>query len=559
MDLIDQKFRRIATEERPWSSPAAWSFAGSALLFLGVGGIAVCLPLLVVAIASAAMGLPQRGFPMPYGVATPFFGSLGSALIASAGSLVSGEHPPRHWLIGPLLRAIFQTAGVFGAILAVSTTAIAFTWNRFGVLAATPFRLIFPLGLLALSLALLTGTAGPPLREDGSRPAVVLAGRLLTHIGWSVLILSLLLFAAELGLVMTFRVEKWAADLTVVGALIGPIAVVCGLILTSPRKKLVLFLRRFGNEDINLSIRRAVRWRLGTTYRLITLDDLAFRPASSPPGPKAVAAGTIIAAAALALLTERAIEWVLEVVKTGEAVQTNVWVPGSIDGMEGWYFEIFLYWVGKGAFLVECYIVGLGALVAIGILFLGRRSRLSIENVGRIRKVERQAERLKSWWRGPSLFAPQASVVKVVDALWQPTVVSLLGHAEAVLIDISVPSESILWELRAAREASTSKLILLAQTDRLIEWIGQLWPAGSTQSELLAAACGLSLIIYSTPDRLDMVALAAALSDQPLSGANRPRKFDVPGPRTAEIYATELEGANSVAEAGFARAFAPPQ
>jgi hypothetical protein len=389
-----------------------------------------------------------------------------------------------------------------------------------GSLAATPLPLVFPLGLIALSLALLTAPAGPPLREAGSRPAVVLVGRLLIHTGWSVLVLSLLLYAAALGLAMTgFWVakENWG-DLTFVGALVGPIAVVCGLILTSPRKKLVLFLRRFGNEDINHSIRRAVRWHLGTTYRLITLDDLAFRPASSPPGPKAVAAGTIIAAAALALLTERAIEWVLEVVKTGEAVQTYVWVPGSIDAMEGWYFEIFLYWVAKGAFLVECYIVGLGALVAIGILFLGRRSRLSIENVDRIRKVERQVERLKSWRRGPSLFAPQASVVRVVDALWQPTVVSLLRHAEAVLIDISVPSESILWELRAAREASTSKLILLAQTDRLIEWIGQLGPAGSTQNEVLAAARGLSLIIYSTSDRLDMVALAAAPSDQPLSG-----------------------------------------
>jgi hypothetical protein len=90
-------------------------------------------------------------------------------------------------------------------------------------------------------------------------------------------------------------------------------------------------------------------------------------------------------------------------------------------------------------------------------------------------------------------------------------------------------------------EASTSKLILLAQNDRLIEWIGQVGPAGSIQTEVLAAACGLSLIVYPTPDRLDMVALAAALSDQPLSKANRPRQFAVLGPKRTEMRAVAFQ------------------
>ena len=50
------------------------------------------------------------------------------------------------------------------------------------------------------------------------------------------------------------------------------------LVLMTPRKPLVLYLRKFGLSRANSTISAAVRRRLGSRYRLVTLDDSSFLP-----------------------------------------------------------------------------------------------------------------------------------------------------------------------------------------------------------------------------------------------------------------------------------------
>ena len=175
---------------------------------------------------------------------------------------------------------------------------------------------------------------------------------------------------------------------------------------------------------------------------------------------------------------------------------------------------MFLDGASRGAALVIFYLVALGLITGFAILLLGRRSRIRIRSDVEIRRVERQARRLTSSCRRPLLFAPQATVVEVTYSLWQPTVLALLGHVEIVLLDISVPTESILWELRTIRANKSGRPVLLAQIDRLNGWMAESGEPDSMLFETLVAARVLPLMTYSAPRLHDVDTLALAMSDQ---------------------------------------------
>ena len=183
-----------------------------------------------------------------------------------------------------------------------------------------------PLLLLGVSLGLLGITADQGRRSSDLPDFVVgVASRILRYTGYAVLALSLLLFPATVGLAVIGFASTDSLLMPLAGAVAGPIMLVFGLLAMSPRKRIVLFLRRFGNEEINRAIRCAVRGRLGSTHRLVALDDLPFVTASSPPGPKILTASPIALTAVLALIAASSL---------ASAVRTIDREPGELEGME---------------------------------------------------------------------------------------------------------------------------------------------------------------------------------------------------------------------------------
>lgn len=508
----EQEFAWIATDETVRPRTIVRKLVGSSLLFVGAGGFVVSLPLLVLEIALTGLGLHEMGFALPYPPAALALGSMAAMVIFAGGSYVLQE--PGELRERSKMRSFMLAVGVYGIVLASAAYAVALTWNHFGRLSAAPIPLVLPMAFLAASILLSVWASAPPrLHAAGARQKRVgWGGRLLTYSGWGILLVATFSFPAIFALVyIGFASEGWIL-VPMAGVLIGPMFLVAGLIMISPRKKLVLFLRRFGNEDINRMIRQAVRRHLGSTYRLITLDDLSFRPASSPPGPKALALGTVILTILLAGLSRQGIMWTISRVQVAQAVETDVWKPGAIDGMEGWYFEMFLGAAVAGVNVIYFCVIATGIAGGISLWLLGRRNHLKVASQRALVKVERYAKRLTAVWRSPRLFAPQAIVVKVADDLWKSAVESLLRRSHVALVDISVPSESILWELQSIRAVPSAGVVLLAQRDHLAAWIAKAEVADTIENKTLAAARSLPMLSYSTAERLDVKALVAAMS-----------------------------------------------
>jgi hypothetical protein len=68
---------------------------------------------------------------------------------------------------------------------------------------------------------------------------------------------------------------------------------------------------------------------------------------------------------------------------------------------------------------------------------------------------------------------PRAIVVSVDDQHWTEAIDALCGVAQFVVIDISRPTASLLWELRHAVEREDCALLLLGDETLVTGWLGQ--------------------------------------------------------------------------------------
>jgi hypothetical protein len=65
----------------------------------------------------------------------------------------------------------------------------------------------------------------------------------------------------------------------------------------------------------------------------------------------------------------------------------------------------------------------------------------------------------------------QVTVVSVVDTLWQKTVQSLIGRIDNVLIDVSMPTEHILWEVQQLCRTDFRQCLLIGDERMVREWL----------------------------------------------------------------------------------------
>ena len=58
-------------------------------------------------------------------------------------------------------------------------------------------------------------------------------------------------------------------------------------------------------------------------------------------------------------------------------------------------------------------------------------------------------------------------MVRVADAVWQDAVRDFADHSAAVIIDVSVPSENLLWEIRTLLPVLGQRCVLVGRRDLL--------------------------------------------------------------------------------------------
>ncbi len=207
-----------------------------------------------------------------------------------------------------------------------------------------------------------------------------------------------------------------------------------GLKLLRANRHQVLFLRRFGYAPATHVVTTAVT-QVGTEWRLVTLDDHRIAAVGVGEGPKLAARGWQLFSKLgdLSILGKMAAATVVSV----------------LIGIAAWWSGVeFLAQLSNPiAVMVGTLLVGPG-LVVIG----SAMTSISEADKGRTITIEREEELKYAPWTVRKAvrrtYAARLLVVRVVlDALWQRAVTRFAVDASVALIDISEPTENVLWEI----------------------------------------------------------------------------------------------------------------
>jgi hypothetical protein len=247
---------------------------------------------------------------------------------------------------------------------------------------------------------------------------------------------------------------------------------------------------------LNDSVRDLVQTVLRRRARLVTLDDSAFAPL-----------GTRWRGLAISLLPSGI---VLGAIALGYAGFAKV---AQSELREETPFGTALAFIQFGIVFVG-FVAGLVAILlfaaALRARVVGRRV---VNDDSSLARVLRRLRQLCSLARAPVIAAPMATVVSVTESKWQATVSAIARMCDVTLIDISLPRESIRWELATLREAGV-RIVLLAQREGLARW----WETTGNDAdarlatELRRLTAGLPLVKYDAPDRLNETDLLELLS-----------------------------------------------
>jgi hypothetical protein len=240
-----------------------------------------------------------------------------------------------------------------------------------------------------------------------------------------------------------------------IAALVAVMSLIIGIWLVRGRRRLVLFLRRFGFVGATQAVTFAVVRALGTSWRLVTLDDARISPVGARKRMRwfSIAVGILTAA-----LVAWALFWMfgggLEDMITGGS---NRRLPET--SLKGILSLLFL----------QLFVVPLVVLVFVFLLIILPTAFAAVvaifawSSYGAIRRAERaktvdiaeegQIEQTASAVvrRSRRIIGPRLAVARVASPIWQPVVRRFASVSSAVIIDISEPTENLLWEIETLR------------------------------------------------------------------------------------------------------------
>jgi hypothetical protein len=279
-----------------------------------------------------------------------------------------------------------------------------------------------------------------------------------------------------------------------------------GLRLVRGTRTFVLFLRRFGYSDATRAVTFAVTRTIGRMYRVVTLDDAQAVPLGLPPGTKWFFFGSyrLMQAIAFPFQTLRLVPyammaaWVLlgiDVLRVlnrpepGETLNTVASryfaildttfsmrlpvdlvrpdVPGIVAALVVvcvWPIVLAPFvaavplWVWPAVF-VFCVYIGFSMTALIPAEQGRTRSIQTMNDIGAaVHHVKMASEKLA---------APRLFVLKVASSIWRETVSRFAQAAPVAIVDLSEPSEHLLWEIQELKTRTHTRCVFIGQHDRV--------------------------------------------------------------------------------------------
>jgi hypothetical protein len=322
-----------------------------------------------------------------------------------------------------------------------------------------------------------------------------------------------------------------------------------GLRLLRGQRRLVLLLRRFGYVDATRVATFAAAQTIGRSWRLVTLDDASVAALGVPTrtrrlvvGGGLVRQGVMVAplfvaytgmytlAAPCVILLLAFLQAEMLDLDLGDAFEPYGRVLGSVlaghipfDAIGSNLVGAFAVAATLTMFTAWAMIASFAALLATIVLsgpfsLFGFASdavqaadKLTTRRVDNAAEIDRVAGEIAAESR--KIFAPRLVVLHVASEVWRQTVRRLASAGSLTIIDVSEPTENLLWEIQELTERSGPRCVFVGQSDRvsgLTVSSGNAPPSGTLNERLLSLLDGREVLAYMT-NRRGMRRFARAL------------------------------------------------
>jgi hypothetical protein len=246
----------------------------------------------------------------------------------------------------------------------------------------------------------------------------------------------------------------------------------------SRRRKTVLFLRRFGYGDATRAVLAATEL-MGRNWRVVTLDDAAIAPLEAAPHLRRSLSGLTTSAETVNAgrrLAGKALARLYRLTLLAGFLFILLARPSSEDWL-GWLasagttvdlileFARTLVPILVGMAIIWAFAVLTMRLVRVGSRSLDVAQEYRYLQVRSEADIQRTCQKVDS--RERAVFNPRLMVVKVDFAVWQETVTMLAGVCDAMLFDVSKPTDNLLWEMETLVSAHADLCVFIGQLDVL--------------------------------------------------------------------------------------------
>jgi len=301
-----------------------------------------------------------------------------------------------------------------------------------------------------------------------------------------------------------------------------------GRYLVQARRGTVLWLRKFEYRNATRVVGAALD-HIGRTWRVVTLDDLSTPPVGVALGLRLPGRLLTLAGRAEPRITQLAIAFGRLITKLSIVglIALGVWswsqgellllldsLPGSgprPDTLEADLLLVFLaLLVGQFVVLLAYVALRLALLPLFGLQMLlqGVHEQVTDAETAKLRTVRTAADipAVASSVVAASqrALAPRLTVLRVDGAVWQETVVELARCCSAVILDVSQPTDNLLWEVEQVTSRIGSRIVFVGHADCLDSQHGMTSPdgadpgAGDRAVRLRMLLDGAEVLAYTT-------------------------------------------------------------
>ncbi len=283
---------------------------------------------------------------------------------------------------------------------------------------------------------------------------------------FSILLVVLALLLGAIGLVDVYVTRghgaiTWTPSLSVVVYMLGAW---CIWIFSSQKKQLILYLRKFGDENANDLLQKSIRRKLRKKYRLVVLDDGKFSSVTLLLRDRIMLVAAFVPMVAVLLALISLGKAVIGTVSGGYNT-TEDFFSGEITvdtNLLGDFISGNLYFsmpYGIILWLITLIII-VPLLISVSSIF---RGKVSIESVKQLARLLYSVRFSQAWVASPRVMHPMVLLVRSSDHIWKSVVSALIKRADLVVMDLSESSDSLAWEVEICAEKASNKTLYFSK------------------------------------------------------------------------------------------------